>query len=168
MFTEPVKLDRRAAAFEPLLVYCASSQTFEDRSTEARDLTDGNVFHSVSGGLVKDSGDCVYFGMAEPFRFIQSRLSTAGAGGTLAFAYWNGSDWTTFTPVSGLTHLDSALDQIVLWQEYASIPLDWQKVVVDGQSRYWLRLEVQSSYSTAPIGNRITAIPELLGLNIGR
>ena len=131
-------------------------------------FTDGNLFHSDSGSLVEDAGDCVYLGMTEPFRYIQSRLSTAGAGGTLSFAYWNGSDWSTFTPASGLSHLDTALDRIVLWQEYASIPLDWQKLVIEGQPRYWVRLQVQSSYSTAPIGNRITAIPELSGLIVRR
>jgi hypothetical protein len=46
------------------------------------------------------------------------------------------------------------------------MPEDWQETVVNGAVRYWVRIKVDTGFSTAPIGTQITAISELAALSV--
>jgi len=161
LFATPVDLDKRARVFDAVLLYDDSSGTYQDRTSEAASSTLGDLYHSGSSCVVKDTGDQVYVGMEAPFRYIHFYLSTAGVGGTVNYSYWDGSQWKTFTPSGGMSHLDSTIDRILLWDAYTSIPNDWQKSEVNAISQFWVRIEVVSSYSTGPVGSQVTAISEL-------
>ena len=107
-------------------------------------------------------------GMEEKFRYLRLVLDITGAGGTVFFSYWNGSNWTEFTPEGGVYNFDSLDRQLVLWDDYLSIPSDWQKNGVNGVNLYWLKAEVRSSYTTAPRGSTITAKTTIKALNVRR
>jgi len=156
-FSEPAVLDRSAGAFDSVLLYDASAALYEDLTAEAASTATGDVYHSESGCLVKDSGDLIYLGMEARFRLVQFRLSTPGAGGTLQFNYWDGHNWRAFTPANGAVDLSAAVTFALLWDDYAAIPSDWQRCLVDGVSHFWLKIEVVSGFGVGPVGSQITA-----------
>ncbi len=160
-FSTPVVLDSRARPFDSLLLYNATAESYNDRSSEAAGSATADVYHDSSGCLLKDAGDIVYLGMNERFRFVWFLLSTAGAGGAVRYRYWDGSNWTTFTPVGGNSDLGTASINLLLFDDYASVPTDWQKREVDGLSRFWIKIEVTSGFSTGPVGTQITAVSPL-------
>lgn len=164
LFASPVDLDRRARTFDAVVLYDDSSDTFQDRTSEAASSTIGDLYHSGSSCVVKDTGDQVFVGMEVPFRYIHFYLSTAGVGGTVNYSYWDGSQWNVFTPSGGMSHLETQNDRILLWDAYIGIPNDWQKSEVNSISRFWVRIEVVSSYGTGPVGSQVTAISEILKL----
>jgi hypothetical protein len=84
-------------------------------------------------------------------------LSTAGGGGAVVWEYFDGEDWSQFTPDSGAYHFDSADNLVYLWADSASIPSDWQISKVSNYSAYWIRIRVTSAFSTDPVGTQILA-----------
>jgi hypothetical protein len=167
-FSAPAILDESSSFYNGVALYSATEDSYEDKTIEAGDEANADVYHTDSGCLVRDSQDACYLGMNAPFRFVHAELATAGVGGTISYAYWNGSAWVEFTPVSGMSHLDSALEEIMIWIDYASIPGDWQKRSIQSQSLYWVRLQVVSAFTTGPVGDRLTAIPRFTGFVVRR
>jgi len=160
-FTEPTALDSRAKPFDSVILYDVSSGTYEDLTTEAESGVTADVYHSDSGALIKDTGDCAYLGMDAPFRYVHFFLSTAGSGGTVNYSYWDGTGWKALTPASGVSHLDAADVPVLLWDDYLGVPEDWQKYQVNSVNRFWIKIEVVSSYTTGPVGTQISAVSEI-------
>ncbi|MFH1300834.1 MAG: hypothetical protein ABIK07_07205, partial [Planctomycetota bacterium] len=164
VFTTPVELDSRAKLFDSVLLFSASAGTYQNRTNEAASSATADLYHTGSGCLVEESGDQIFVGMDAPFRYIHFLLSSTGVGGTVAYAYWNGSQWMEFTPSGGISHLDSATERILLWDDYIGLPGDWQKCQVNSDNRFWIKVEVTSSYSSGPVGSQTSAISELNAL----
>ncbi len=167
-FAAPVPLDSRADLFGSVVLYHNGSASFADVTAEAGSAAAGDVVHPVTGKLVENQGDTCYLGMDEKFRYVKVLLSTAGAGGTMVFSYWNGSAWVAFTPVAGAQALESIDNDLLLWEDYDSIPFDWQKKLLSGSNRFWVRLEVLSSFATAPVGSKLITISDLQAVILRR
>ncbi len=168
VFTVPTVFDKRNAALDSVVLYDSGSAAFADLTTAAADATTADLFHPATSVLVQNAGDAVYAGMDVPFRRLRLLLSTAGSGGTAAFSYWDGSSWQAFVPYSGAAAFDSVDNEVVLWEDGDAIPGDWQKRVVSGVSRFWIRAEVVSPFTTPPVGSRLTAVGDLRAVIVRR
>jgi hypothetical protein len=160
-FSTPVPLEQRAKEFDAVVLYEINSGTYQTVTAAASNNTAADLFHSASGCLLKNSGDQIYFGMADRFRYAELSLSTTGQGGALSFAYWDGANWRGFTPASGAAGFDTTNSRMVLWEDFNSIPSDWQKKIVANQNQFWVRVQVLSTFSRGPIGSHATAISAL-------
>ena len=167
-FSPPAMLDRRVGHYDRVLLYNGASATYEDITDAAQNITQADLLHSTSGCLVRDVGDAVYVGMDRRFRFLECDLSTPGSGGALVYSYWDGVAWKAFTPVCGTLALDSLVNDIVLWEDYDSVPADWQLRVVNGNSLFWVKVEVTSTFAIGPIGDYITAFSKVAALSFRR
>ena len=161
LFATPEPLDPRATTFDSVLLYNQAASSFVDITTESANAATGDLFHPASSCLLKNQGDQLYLGMQRQFRYLQLLLSTLGSGGTLIFSYWNGSNWQAFVPSSGTVTLDSSPSRIVLWDDYVSIPADWQKSSINGHLQFWVRVEVNSPFVAGPVGSQVTGISEI-------
>ena len=157
-FSEPKLLDDRSRKFESVLLYCADSATFEDRTEEADSVAPSDVIHSYSQYTLEDVGDTLYLGLERRFRYAGVVLATAGSGGIVTYSYWNGSDWCVFTPASGGYHFDSVDRDVLFWDDMLSIPSDWQKREVDSRTTFWIKVEVTSAFVAAPICSAVASI----------
>jgi len=160
-FTTPVPLDSRAKTFDRVLLYNQAAASFVDGTVAAASAATGDMSHPASSCLLKNQGDQLYLGMQRQFRYLQILLSSLGSGGTLVFSYWDGSNWRAFTPSTGSVTLDSDPTRIVLWDDYVSIPADWQKKPINGHYRFWVKVEVDSPFATGPVGTQATSISEI-------
>ncbi len=95
-------------------------------------------------------------------------LSLAGLGGLVTYAYFDGSNWKSFTPSSGAYHLDSSDKEVLLFDDFDSSPQDWQKNNVNGVNRFWIKIEVSSGFTTAPVGSQFTSITNLNSISVRR
>jgi len=144
--------------FDKVFVYDDSASTeYQDKTDEASSETSGDVFHSESSALLDGIEDCLYLGKQSRFYCVAIVLSTAGAGGTVVWEYFDGEDWKRFTPDSGAYHFDSSDKLVYLWEDSESIASDWQVTKVNNQSAYWIRIRVTAGFSTKPIGSQIIA-----------
>jgi hypothetical protein len=159
-FSSPRVLDSRSAPFDSVVLYDASAGTYEDLTSQADSSTSADVYHSSSGCLIKDSGDTLYLGIDARFRWARLALSTSGVGGTVQVSYWDGANWQAFTPANGSPDLGSGTNDVLFWTDYSAIPVDWQKRAIDSQTRYWVKLEVTSNFTTGPAGSQISAVSE--------
>lgn len=168
VFSPPAVLDNRAGVFDGVVLFDAVSGSYAELTAAASSEDTADVYHPMSGVMLKNVGDCVYLGMDLPFRFVTFALSTSGTGGTTGYSYWDGSNWKGFSPAGEMFHLDALEAMVALWDDYSSISADWQQVAVDGTVKYWLRIEVTSDFATGPIGSRITAISGITALAVRR
>jgi hypothetical protein len=143
------------------------SPKFVDRTSEAAspDIV-ADVYHPTSSALLADDGDMLYLGMDNPFYLFHVVLSTLGESGVVSYFYWNGNEWEEFTPFNDEYHFEASPGNVLLWNDSNSIPGNWQKTVIDGTFKFWIKIEVISSFTTPPIGSQITAIPDTKFLNI--
>ena len=167
-FGEPVPLDRGSGAFDSVLLYHAATATFEDRTTEAANSAVGDLFHPASGKLIESVSDALYLGMDTRFSRAHLRLSALGVGGSVRCAFWNGLDWQTFLPADGAADFSVPDTVFTFWEDYDALPANWQKTAVAGVSRFWVRLDVQSPFTSAPLGDQITAATWIVGFNLRR
>ena len=167
-FSTPTILESRAKSFDNVLLYDNGASSYEDKSYESASNTVADVFHSSSSGLCGNIGDKVYIGSTDKFRYLKILLSTAGSAGMVTYSYFDGSNWNSFTPSGGSYQLDSTDKELLLWEDFASTPLDWQKNSVNGTSMFWLKIEVVSGYTTMPIGSQITSISNLEAISVRR
>jgi hypothetical protein len=165
-FQSPMPLDARKSYLQRLLVYDASAGTYQDKTAAASSTDSADVYHSSSGALVSATGDAVFAGLEEPFHFLNVILSTAGAGGEIIWKYWDGQTWKSFTPVSGAWHFSTNGHALLLWNDYRSIPIDWQKKTVSGDNLYWISATVASPFSTPPVGTQVSSISNLKALSV--
>jgi len=163
-FSTPEPLERSARQFDAVLLYAASAASYADLTSEAAGAASADVYHPATNCLVQAQGDVVYLGLEQRFRYVKLLLSTAGAGGTVAYSYWDGANWKAFTPAGGAFHLDATDHDLLLWTDQDSIPGDWQRTPVNGTSRFWIRLDVSAAFSSGPVGSQLTAISDIDGL----
>ncbi|MCK4403933.1 MAG: hypothetical protein KAW02_02470 [candidate division Zixibacteria bacterium] len=168
-FVSPEFFESGQKPLDKVFCYDDSAVTkYSDRTTEASDLTPADVFHPTSGGLVRDTDDVFYVGMDVKFNLAKIILSTAGIGGEVKWQYWGGESWSDFVPQSGNYHLDSENKMVILWQDLNSVPSDWQGYPVNGVSKFWIKIIVTTTFTTAPVGTQITAVPEAKYLKVIR
>jgi hypothetical protein len=167
-FSTPVALETRAKVFDSVILFEASSGIYQEVTAAAGNVTTGDVFHNSSSTLLKHVGDQVFLGMDDRFRYIGLSLSTTGAGGTISYSYWDGLNWRGITPSSGNAYLDQTDSRVLLWDDFSSVPSDWQKKSISGKNQFWVKLEVQSAFATGPVGSHITAISEIQHLTFRR
>jgi hypothetical protein len=145
-------------AYDKVFVYDDSASTkYEDKTDEASSDTSGDIFHSQSSALLDSIEDCLYLGKQSRFYCASVVLSTAGTGGTVVWEYFDGEDWSQFTPDSGAIHFDSADNLVYLWEDSDAVPSDWQISKVNNYSAYWIRIRVATAFSTKPVGTQIVA-----------
>jgi hypothetical protein len=167
-FSAPAALDKRAKPFDKILLFSAVQASYADVTSAGAASDTADVYHPATGVMVKDESDLIYVGMAEPFRFLRLRLSTSGSGGNVAYGYWEGANWRTFTPLDGCFALDESDRDLRLWENYDDIPRDWQKSYIEGELRFWLRLRVSAPFTVGPVGSQLTAISDLQAVSVGR
>jgi hypothetical protein len=155
-------------AFSKLLLYEQSGQSYEDKTAEAFSLDTADIYHSVSGALLSSAGDCIYFGGEGKFFCISVVLSTAGSSGIIEWEYYNGQSWTSFNPQSGDIDLDEVTTIIYLWSDLRNAPDGWQVSTVNGHTAFWVRARVTGSFTVAPVGSQLTAVPKCMDICIAR
>jgi len=160
-FGEPAVFDSRKAGLDSLLIYDHTSGTFEDKTAEANSEDGGDILHTATGVMLSGIGDALFFGVDQPFYSLRCELTVTGAGGEVIWKYWDGQVWQAFVPQSGAWHCASTPHDLLLWEDYSSLPAGWQKKTISGQNRYWLVAEVVTPFTTAPIGTRITTLTNL-------
>lgn len=167
IFQSPTPLDGRKSYLLGTIVFDASAGTYQDKTNEAISQATADVFHSTSGALVAAIGDTVFIGADQPFNVLSFVLSTAGVGGEVTLKYWDGQAWKAFDPISGLWHFSSANKTQLLWEDFGSIPEDWQKKTVMDKTLYWVAATVVTSFTTPPVGSQISACTNLAALSLG-
>jgi len=165
-FSTPAVLDGRRSDLVKLLVYSAAVGTYQDKTTQAASDTTADIFHSTSGAMLSAAGDTLFFGMDEPFNFLRFLLSTSGSGGEVIWKYWDGQAWKAFVPESGVWHFSTSDQDVLLWEDYVSIPVDWQKKAISGTTCYWVSVTVATVFTTAPVGSRINAVSNLKAFSV--
>jgi len=166
-FTAPSPVLSHQSIFSSVFCYDTDAPTpFADRTAEAASSAGGDVSHPTSGGMLKSVNDALYLGADDRFSFIRILLSQNGGGGTVIWSYWSGSAWTTFTPASGAYDFSAANKGVRLFTDLDSSPTDWQKTVVNGANRYWIRILCATAFTTTPIGSQITSVPKSSNLTL--
>ncbi len=165
VFHNPVTLDGRKSYLQKLLLYDASAGTYQDKTGEASSPDSADIYHTGSGALASAVGDTMFIGLDEPFHFISFVLSTVGTGGEVAWKYWDGQAWKAFTPISGGWHLSTTQHDLLLWNDFLSVPADWQKKSICDHNLYWISVSVISGFGNAPIGTQVSTISNLKALS---
>ena len=168
MFSTPVALDDASKKIDAVILYDTNSSTYADLTSEAASVTIADIFHSASNSLLENEGDILYLGMNKQFRYLYVNLFTSGVGGTVNYSYWDGSNWRAFTPASGNFNFDSSEKKLLLWDDYLSLPQDWQKSIVNSADYFWIKITATTNYSTPPIGSKITSITDIHALTVRR
>jgi hypothetical protein len=149
-------------------VLLTDSQTYEDKTEEASSIDPADVYHSSSSALVASIDDCLYLGKDSKFFSAAIILSTPGNGGTVIWEYFDGESWTSFTPYSGNYDFAESDKIVYLWADLDSVPSDWQRNIVFGANRFWVRVRVSGGFSTAPVGSQLMAATETDFLMLAR
>jgi len=167
LFKDPVPLVFGARPFDRVFCYNESaSEKYYDRTSEAEDTTSADVSHPDSNALIKDIDDCVYLGSDYRFNLVNIILSTSGVGGEVMWEYWDGEKWLSFVPYSGSYHLDSLQKILLMWEDLSSCPADWQRCEVCQKNKFWIRVEVKTTFTTPPVGTQITCVPQGKYVNV--
>ena len=167
-FSTPELLDPRSGYLDSVLLYDLSSTSYADQTANASSDSTADLYHPVSGKLIDAVGDTLYLGGDRKFRQLYILLSTAGGGGSLAYSYFDGVNWKAFTPSGGNFAFDSTDKRLLLWDDFDSVPSDWQKTAVDGQNRYWVRVQAVSAFTTPPVGSQLTTISDIHSFSVRR
>lgn len=167
-FAAPAVLDRGAKVFDNVTLYDSVSNGYADLTGPAASATSADIIHPATAALVKAFGDSIYLGLSKKYRYVRFLLSTAGIGGSVNYSYWDGNVWKAFVPQGGNFNLNAVDKQLLLWTDFESMPADWQLNPVNNIIRFWVRLKVDTAYTTAPVGSQITALSNLLGLSVRR
>lgn len=163
-FSTPHILDPCKSVFDRVLCYNSIVANYSDLTTAAGNDTTGDIYHSDSSVIFKETGDALYLGMQVKFHYLKIILSTAGSGGTLSWQYHNGSQWISFQPSGGGYYFNAPDRELLLWDDYSSIPPDWQKYIVEENNLFWIRIVVASSFDIGPVGTQITSISNVQSL----
>jgi len=164
-FDSPAPVLSQAVPFATVLCHDADAPSpYADLTTEAADSSGADVLHPTSGALVAAVGDAVYLGSDDRFTLVRVLLATPGTVGTVTWSFWNGSEWLLFVPDSGAYGFHQAEAGVRLWPDGTSTPANWQKTVVNGANRFWVRAAVTTPFTTAPVGSQLTAVPQMTGV----
>jgi hypothetical protein len=164
-FGSPMRMTGQAAALEKVLCYDPEGAShFYDRTSEAASSFAADIYHPDSGKLFGGAGTALYLGQSEGICFLTVILSANGAGGAVAWQYWDGASWESFIPDSGAYHFNSSPAVVRLWADSAAIPSDWQACTINGINRFWIRVLVTTTFDSGPVGSQITAAMDLTAL----
>ena len=167
-FSTPAELGLGDGLFQTLLLYEAQSAQYDDLTIAASDSGSADVYHSLTNYLLSGIDDAILLGHDYHFRSLYATLSTTASGGTIEYSYWNGSEWSSFTPSAGDVNLDNSYTKITLWEDLSQVPSDWQMTIVNGERKFWVRLRAAGTFTTKPVANLITAYPDLYNLSFAR
>lgn len=162
-----------------MLVYAYNGSTYSDVTTAAQSAT-GSTFSYPGTGVNnalyissnrKDSlGNFVKFG---GYRYLTA--GTAASGGAIVHEYWNGSSWTSFDVMclhsTLLYRYDNSCHQRANSNEYAlfdnTMKSNWalNDPPSTGTNRYWIRVRITSSLSTAPLFEQFKINPNSTQIN---
>ncbi len=157
-FSSPAILDPGKTTFKKVLCYNSVVADYSDLTTAAGDDTAGDVYHPDSSAIFTETGDALYLGLESKFHYLKIILSTAGVGGAVSWQYYNGTEWVSFTPAGGSYGFDSLDKELLLWNDYSSMPVDWQKKSLESSELFWLRIVVSTPFSTDPVGSQISSV----------
>tara|TARA_R110002020_G_scaffold226021_6_gene436407 strand:- start:340 stop:1473 length:1134 start_codon:yes stop_codon:yes gene_type:complete len=127
------------------------SSTYTDVTLEAQSPA------GTSFTLLNTSAYYIYIGDADRFDMAIFDVDTAGSLGALTWQYYNGSAWTTFTPLSSsyYTDPDDSPDTAYDFSRDGAelFPVgrlsDWATVAINSATKYWIRCTA-ASVSSAP------------------
>ena len=135
-------------------VFVCHAGSYEDLTTAANDDST-DVLHSATNATVKYAGDFVVFGSNEKFNRLFEDLAVMGVNGALTWSYSKGNGtWQAVTPknqVGGAVNNLTATQVMYFWDNASSLPSDWVQDQVNGETKYWMKAEVATAYSTAPM-----------------
>lgn len=115
--------------------------TFTDETTDINSAATADVT------LANTIGNMWYFGYDYLFSNMVVQISTAQAGGTIVWEYWNGTAWSSFTMTGVLTAAG--------WARLTFTPnASWAATSVNGVSKYYIRMRISATFTTAPILSR--------------
>jgi hypothetical protein len=157
-FSSPAVVDPGKTTFARVLCYNSVVANYGDLTAAAGNDTAGDLYHPDSGAMFTEKGDAVYLGLMEKYHYLKIILSTAGSGGVVCWQYYNGTEWINFTPTGGSYNFDTLNKELLLWDDYASMPVYWQKKSIEGSELYWLRIVVATSFTTDPVGSQISSV----------
>ncbi|MBU0985003.1 MAG: glycoside hydrolase [candidate division Zixibacteria bacterium] len=160
-FSVPRALDHRADLYSRVVLYSAGATTFEELTDQAISSDASDIYHSQTGCLLRDANDAVYVAGDAPFRTVRWLLSTLGDGGGIEFAYWDGTGWAAVVPRSVSSVFATQRGEAQLWSAYVDIPTDWQQCEVMNRNGYWIRIQVNVPFTAGPIGQQLTAVPQI-------
>jgi len=160
-FSTPEIIDKSKTGLARVICYNHSSAGFEDLTSAASDSTPGDVYHSESSAIFKEVGDSLYLGLTEKFHYLKVVLGTAGVGGNINWQYFDGNEWVGFAPTGGSWPFDETEKGLLLWEDIFSVPDDWQKNSVDRCELFWIKITVTTTFTTGPVGTRLTTIPDI-------
>lgn len=129
---------------------------FEDNSAssftdDTRDANDAGANDAPLMPSTQALNDAAYFGHDAHTYGLNITVGTAKTGTwTVEWEYWNGSAWVHLHNVTdGTNAFGTTGAQTVTW----TMPVDWAKNTVDGNSRYWVRARINSftSSGTQPL-----------------
>lgn len=127
----------------------ASPLAFSDQTANFNDATDANY---VVFPATEAVNDYAAFGFVRPFGKLvfDNANGTAGVGGTVAWEYWNGTQWVALSGVTdGTTGFTAAVSdgQEVTW----TIPTDWEAQIINDKWGFYARARITGTYTTNPI-----------------
>jgi len=158
VFLTPSIFDGGKTTYNKVLCYNSVVANYSDLTTAAADNTAGDVYHPDSNAVFSETGDALYVGLEDKFHYMKIILSTAGSGGGVSWQYYNGTEWISFTPTGGNYNFDSLDKELLLWNDYSSIPVDWQKKRIENSELFWIRIVVSSPFTTDPVGSQFSSI----------
>ncbi len=120
------------------------------------DTTDSGNTTNADTQMVRLVGDAAYFGKSVKFDALSWDVSTAGTAGVVAWEYWNGSSWSSFS----FTSSANPNFQGDGWGAFTD-PADWATTAINGEgtSYYYIRARVTTQFSAIPVGVQIATIP---------
>ncbi len=167
-FQAPQPFDRQYGNFDSVVAYAAGVATYADLTAEASNDTVGDIYHPSTNALVAQVDDQLFIGFEQPFRMLGIELAALGMGGQVSWSYWDSINWQSFTPSSGGWHFETSPHNLVLFDDYDSIPSNWQRSIVNGDFRYWIRARVTTEFTTAPVGTQLFPSVRIRGIGIAR
>lgn len=153
-------LDKTDGPAAPTMVFV--SNFYDDHSIDQVKVDNGGAFTDHFGvaafnlfpaGAV--TNDRLYIGSDEPFYHFMGYIRTAGVYTitTFAFEYYNGG-WVPLVLGEDYTLYPDAdpFDQVGHWGFNWKGMADWQKVAIDGDNKFWIRVVVTMGgvWTTAP------------------
>lgn len=159
-FEAETVLNSADRAYDKIYTYIGG--TYADKTTAGNDVQN-NITLGAS------VGDITYFGHSEKYRAVAGLMATAGAGGVVAYEYWNGSAWTTLSTFA--TRFPDFTNATIGGYEVDFLPpSNWATTVVNSTnapgSYYYVRARVTTAYTTAPVAENFWAYPETSAIQV--
>ncbi len=134
------------------------SSVYLNDTVDAGDIGTAN---DVQG--VQNAGDILYLGKNTKFDSASWSVGNSATRDTVAWEYWNGSDWQAVS-INSISTSVLGSDGYITFVE----PADWQKTSVNSEveSYYYLRARVTTSFAASPVisFNQFVSAPAFSGI----